>query len=91
MASAPVDPSRPVLIFAGGLGEARAYADENRLGSRAWVFVRDPDQARYLPASAVAILPGFDRNPRHALLAPLAEVLEEEHGPHVPLTATTKG
>ncbi|QOP64824.1 hypothetical protein SEA_DELAGARZA_65 [Microbacterium phage DelaGarza] len=80
----------PVLIFAGGLGEARAYAEENRLG-RHWVFVRDPDQARYLPARAVAILPGFERNTRYELLAPLAEVLEHEHGPHVPLTATTKG
>lgn len=82
--------TKPVLIFAGGLGEARAYAEENRLG-RHWVFVRDPDQARYLPASSVAILPGFTRNTRHDLLAPLAEVLEAEHGPHVPLTATTKG
>lgn len=80
----------PVLIFAGGLGEARAYAEENRLG-RHWVFVRDPDQARYLPARAVAILPGFERNTRHELLAPLAEALEHEHGPHVPITATTKG
>lgn len=55
------------------------------------MFVRDPDQARYLPARAVAILPGFERNARHELLAPLAEVLEHEHGPHVPITATTKG
>lgn len=80
----------PVLIFAGGLGEARTYAEQNGLG-RHWVFVRDPDQARYLPARSVAILPGFTRNTRYDLLAPLAEVLEAEHGPHVPITATSKG
>lgn len=89
MASSTLDPSRPVLIFAGGLGEARAYADANHINSRSWVFVRDPDQARYLPAHSVAILPGFERNPRYEMLAPLAEVLE--HEPHVPITATTKG
>lgn len=79
----------PVLIFAGGLGEARAFAEAERLG-RHWVFVREPDQARYLPAASVAILTHFPRNHRHATLAPLAEMLESEHGPYVPHLTTTK-
>lgn len=92
--------SKPVLIFAGGIGEARDFAAAERLQDQKnpalrhatpWVFVRDPAQAQYLPASGVAILPGFTRNPRYELLAPLAEVLEHEHGPYVPITATSKG
>ena len=91
---------KPVLIFAGGYGEARDFARAERLQDEKkpalrhatpWVFVRDPDQARYLPAAGVAILPGFPRNVRYDLLAPLAEMLEVEHGPYVPRDATHNG
>lgn len=80
-------PPKPVLVFAGTLKEARAYALENHLEKDGWLWPRDPDSVRYLPAAAVAILPGFEDHPMHDLLAPLAEALEDEHGPHVPHAA----
>lgn len=82
---------RPVVIFAKDLHSAREFATTERLRGNEWVFPRDPEQIRYTPIAAVAILDDFEQNPRHDLLAPLADVLEEEAGPYVPTIATTKG
>jgi len=82
---------RPVVIFARDLHAAREFAASEGLKGNEWVFPRDPEQVRYLAIASVAVISGFEENPRHDLLAPLADVLEEEAGPYVPTTATSKG
>lgn len=79
--------SHSVLIFARDLAEARAYAAAEGLGKR-WVFARDLSEPIRYHHGPIAVLPGFEENPRHDLLAPLAEVLEDEQGPYVPRAAT---
>ena len=93
MASPPLNAARPVAIFAGGFGQAQDFARAEGLDrdGNYWIFVRDPEGIRYLPIRSVAILPGFEKNRKHDLLAPLAEVLEDENGPYVPTTARLKG
>lgn len=82
---------RPILIFAGGLGEARRFADDERLSTREWVFVRDPAQARGVAGRSIAVLAGFERNPRWGELHRIADRLLEQEGPYVPRDVTLNG
>lgn len=82
---------RPVLIFAGGLGEARRFADDEHLRISEWVFVRDPAQARGVRGRSIAVLDGFHRNPRWQELHHLADRLLEQEGPYVPRDVTPNG
>lgn len=77
-------PPKPVVIFSRDLDDAKAYAKREGLGRDEWTWPRGPEAVRYLPIDSVAILPGFEESPRYDLLAPVAEVLEHENGPHVP-------
>ena len=79
----------PVLIFARDLNEARAYAASEGMGKH-WLFARDLSEPTRYHHGPVAVLPGFEDNPKHGLLAPLAEVLEDEQGPYVPRAATNR-